>query len=151
MNSEQLAEELNKYIGRRVRIWSQLTGPGITWRPGDYNVLQSVVPATLPNTAHTRVWLTYDDGLAYQVDDDKLLVELEPAVGTYDFAQGRDQMEAIATALRRFGPTAKTMRTRCSCVTCSAQHQLDEAIVQETFKDAWNHGPTDPELNLEGW
>lgn len=151
MNSDELSEHLNQYVGRRVRIWSQVTGDGFTWKPGHYPTLLAAVPAPLDGATHTRVWVTYEGGFGFQVNDDALTIELEPAYGTYDFASGRDQMEAIGTAIRRYGPTHAQLRERCNCVTCQAQYQITDDEVQETFKDAWNHGPTDPELNLDGW
>jgi len=151
MNSDELAEYLNQYVGRRIRVWSQLTGEGMSWLPGRYPILASVMAAPKVGTTHTRVWCTYEGGIGFQVDDNGLTLELEPAVGTYDFALGRDQMEAIGTAIRRYGPTENVLRNRCNCIVCQAMHYEEDEAVQETFKDAWNHGPTSPELELDGW
>jgi len=151
MNSDELSDYLGQYIGRKVRIWSRVTGNNMVWQPGHYPRLVSVTLAPDEGATHTRVWCEFDNGVAIQVDDDALTVELEPANGTYDFAEGRDQMEAIGTAIRRYGPTEKTLRDRCSCLTCQIQHQAEDDAVQETFKDAYNHGPTNPELDLKGW
>ena len=147
MTSNDLCTYLTQYLNRRVRVGSALTST--SWRVARGRV-SSTMAYAIPSRS-TRVWCRFDNGVSVEVDDDGLTVELPPATGTYDFATARDQMEAIGTAIRRYGPTQAVLAKRCKCPTCLANYVVEDAKVQAEFKDAWNHGVTDAELELDGW
>ncbi len=114
MSNEELLRLLQPYVKRRVRISSNASS--IAWQANQWPMLTSV------KAVNGDVWLHYDDGYSYEVSFDGLTVELEPCLGSYDFAAGADQLEAIATAIRRYGPSPIERRARCSCNSCSAAY-----------------------------
>lgn len=140
MDNEALADKLRKYVGRTVRIRS-FTRPGslrysIVYEQGQWPVLQAV------DVRDGEVWMHTDDGVWSTVVEEGLDIELPAAVGTYDFADGRDQMEAVGTAIRRYGPTSRDVREQCGCPTCSARHEAERNV---------DVGPAydEPESNLD--
>lgn len=129
MTDAELAAQLQQYIGRRVRITSNLRGGGapIQWHDGTWPLITSVTETD------NGVWCHSDDGVSWLVVAGELKIELEPVRGTYDFAQAADQMEAIATALRRYGPTPVQKRKRCACPACRTTYDKLDAAQEAEF------------------
>lgn len=92
-----LVTALEPYIGRRVRI----TSKALSSTSLDHGDIWPVLTAVRKNSG--RVWCDFESGLSHVVSLEGLHIELEPVRGSYDLAAGRDQMEAIGTALRRYG------------------------------------------------
>ena len=109
MDSDELAEQLRSYVGQRVRISSGEIG----WRGDDFPILKSVTVTA------GRVWCHADSGVSWVVGEDGLLVSVEPAIGTSDFAAATAQMAAIGAALKRYGCTPQQKSRRCHCPPCS--------------------------------
>ena len=95
--SKRLIAALEPYIGRRVRITSEVLSSTSLNHGDSWPMLTAV------RENDKRVWCDFDSGLSHVVSLKGLDIELEPIRGSYDLAEGRDQMEAIGTALRRYG------------------------------------------------
>ena len=94
MTSEELHQKLVDYIGLRVRITSDATSSGNLWRDS-YPELTEVLIRDSDNAVCCKT----GDGVWSIVQPEGLVIEEEPAVGTYDFAKPAMQMEMIGTAL----------------------------------------------------
>ncbi len=127
--SKRLIAALEPYIGRRVRITSELLSSsslqhGDTW-----------AELTAVRQNRGRVWCDFDSGLSHVVCLKGLHIELEPVRGSYDMAEGRDQMEAIGTALRRYG---------------GIQFNSDGPVEWSDFNPLPGVAPPDPEPDSSG-
>lgn len=100
MTPTELRDELATYIGRQCRISSSASA--VAWRANEWPTIVDVYINQLD-----EVWVRAYDGASWKVTENGLTVELMPAVGTYDFADGRDQMEAIGTVIRRWDDITK--------------------------------------------
>jgi hypothetical protein len=93
MNSRELHEMLAKYIGLRVRISSDATSSGL-WRDS-YPELVEVIT----RESDGAVCCKTSDGVWSIVIESGLRIEVEPAIGTHDFAEPAKQMEMIGSAI----------------------------------------------------
>jgi hypothetical protein len=121
MDNGVLADKLRQYIGRRVRITSHVRGERTVQYDG--TVWPELTSVTVDDAG--RVWIHTNDGISQMVVLEGLSIDLEPATGTHDFASGVDRIEAIATALRRYGPTRKQERAWCMCASCSGRRKSE--------------------------
>ena len=136
MTSTELQELLTKYVGRRVRISSHVRGGGqncLVWRHG-WPVLSNV-------DIHDDddVWCHSDDGVSWLVVTEGLKIEAEPAVGTFDFAGGIDQMTTIGTILTMYGTTPKQRRGLCVCEACRAGRMAEAKELDKKIDAALPH------------
>ena len=97
MTSEELHKTLANYIGLRVRITSAATSSSNLWRES-YPELTEVVTRETDKAVCCKT----SDGVWSIVVADGLVIEEEPAVGTYDFATSVKQMEMIGAALHAY-------------------------------------------------
>jgi hypothetical protein len=125
MDNGVLADKLRKYIGRRVRITSHYRGERTIQYDG--TVWPELTSVNLDTFG--RVWIHTNDGISQMVVPEGLSIDLEPATGTHDFASGVDRVEAIATALRRYGPTRKQERAWCMCASCSKRRKSEHVDI----------------------
>ncbi len=96
MTSKELYDKLSKYVGLRVRISSDATSSGL-WRD-TYPELNEVI---MRETDHAVCCKT-NDGVWSVVVEDGLMIEVEPAIGTHDFAEPVRQMELIGAARKAY-------------------------------------------------
>ena len=101
MNSKELHDKLAQYLGLRVRISSDATSKGL-WRD-TYPELTEVIT----RESDGAICCKTNDGVWSIVNEDGLNIEVEPAIGTHDFAESVKQMEMIGTALTTYA-TAKS-------------------------------------------
>jgi hypothetical protein len=97
MTSEELHKKLSDYIGLRVRITSDATSSGNLWRDS-YPELTEVLIRDSDNVVCCKT----GDGVWSIVQPEGLVIEEEPAVGTYDFARPAMQMEMIGAAFNTY-------------------------------------------------
>ena len=126
MTTEELEAIILPYVGRRCRIASDTSG--IAWKIGQWPTLTEV---KLHNEA---VWLHDDTGAWWEVRLEGLTIELEPCLGSFDFSAKADLLEAIGTAMRRFGPTPADRRKSCNCASCSATRDSLESDKETAWK-----------------
>ena len=96
MSSKELHEKLAQYVGLRVRITSDATSKGL-WRDA-YPELTEVIT----RESDDAVCCKTSDGVWSIVVEDGLEIEVEPALGTSDFAEPVKQMEMIGAALKSY-------------------------------------------------
>ncbi len=126
MTPSELVTLLTPYVGRACRISSTVSS--VAWRANQWPTLTEVKQVA------QAVWLHYDDGYSYEVSSSGLTIELEPCLGSYDFALAADRMEAIATAIRRYGPTNVEKRGRCDCAVCGAEYARTDARREDDWR-----------------
>ena len=97
MSPKELHEMLAKYVGLRVRISSDATSSGL-WRDS-YPELVEVITRDLDGAVCCKT----NDGVWSIVIEDGLRIEVEPAIGTHDFAKPAKQMEMIHVGLVAYG------------------------------------------------
>jgi hypothetical protein len=93
MSSDELHKNLAQYIGLRVRISSDATSSGL-WRDSYPELIEVVT-----RESDGAVCCKTSDGVWSIVIEQGLKIELEPAIGSYDFAAPATQMECIGKAL----------------------------------------------------
>jgi hypothetical protein len=134
MDNTSLEKKLRQYIGRRVRISSHVRGgrPSVVLDAGRYPELMGV------RQDDTQVWIHTDDGVWQVVVQEGLTIEPEPIVGTHDMMGVQDIGEAVATVIRRYGPSGREQRGRCSCPVCIERREQEERDVDSgpVFDDA---------------
>lgn len=156
MNSQELVDKLKQYEGQHVRITSHVRGDraGVLLEPGCWPML---IEAKLDS--QDAAWIHTDDGVWQVVVNEGLVIELEPVIGTYDLASGRDRMEAVGTAIRRYGPTPREYREQCHCGLCQARHESERArddgpefkdTARPKVGDALEPTPLDDTLDISG-
>jgi hypothetical protein len=125
MDNTSLEKKLRQYIGRRVRISSHVRGnrPSVVLDAGRYPELMGV------RQDETQVWIHTDDGVWQVVVQEGLTIEPEPIVGTHDMMEMQDIGEAVATVIRRYGPTGREKRGWCSCPVCVERREQEERDV----------------------
>ena len=96
MTSKELHDKLAQYLGLRVRIASDATSKGL-WRE-TYPELTEVITRELDGAVCCKT----SDGVWSVVVEDGLVIEMEPAIGTHDFAEPAKQMEMIGIALTAY-------------------------------------------------
>jgi hypothetical protein len=96
MTSKELHAKLAQYLGLRVRVSSDATSKGL-WRE-TYPELTEVVT----RESDGAVCCKTSDGVWSVVVEDGLDIQIEPAIGTHDFAEPVKQMEMIGTALTAY-------------------------------------------------
>jgi len=96
MTSKELHAKLAQYLGLRVRVSSDATSKGL-WRE-TYPELTEVVT----RESDGAVCCKTSDGVWSVVVEDGLDIQIEPAVGTHDFAEPVKQMEMIGVALKAY-------------------------------------------------
>jgi hypothetical protein len=96
MTSKELHAKLAQYLGLRVRISSDATSKGL-WRE-TYPELTEVII----RESDGAVCCKTSDGVWSIVIEDGLDIEVEPAIGTHDFAEPVKQMEMIGAALKAY-------------------------------------------------
>ena len=96
MTSKELHEKLAQYVGLRVRVSSDATSKGL-WRD-TYPELTEVIT----RESDGAVCCKTSDGVWSIVVEDGLEIEVEPAIGTHDFAESVKQMEMIGAALTAY-------------------------------------------------
>ena len=97
MNSEELHKKLAGYVGLRVRISSDATSSGSLWRDSYPELVEGVTRET-----DGAVCCKTNDGVWSIVVPEGLKVEVEPAIGTADFAEPVKQMELIGAARKAY-------------------------------------------------
>jgi hypothetical protein len=97
MNSDELHKELAKYVGLRVRISSDATSSGALWRDSYPELIEVVTRET-----DGAVCCKTNDGVWSIVVAEGLTIEVEPALGTHDFAEPVKQMEQIGVAVKAY-------------------------------------------------
>ena len=97
MNPKELHEMLATYIGLRVRISSDATSSGL-WRDS-YPELIEVITREMDGAVCCKT----NDGVWSIVVEDGLNIEVEPAIGTYDFVEPAKQMEMKHAGLVAYG------------------------------------------------
>ena len=112
MNSNELHELLAQYVGLRVRISSDATSSGSLWRDS-YPALTEVIT----RESDGAVCCKTIDGVWSIVVPEGLKIEVEPAIGTADFAEPVKQMELIGIARKAYdeaegSPPSSQERTR---------------------------------------
>lgn len=100
MNNDELLAILKPYEGRVCRISSDASH--VAWRANEWPQIEAVYVNPVG-----EVWVRAADGASWLVTGDGLTIELEPAVGTYDYAAGVDQMRAVGTVLRLYEADAE--------------------------------------------
>ena len=100
MTSKELHEKLSEFIGVRVRITSNATSSEAIWRDS-YPELVEVIQRDVDEAVCCKT----SDGVWSVVVEDGLRIDLEPAVGTFDFSKPAIQMEMIGTALHAYKTT----------------------------------------------
>ena len=113
MTSKELHEKLAQYVGLRVRVSSDATSKGL-WRD-TYPELTEVIT----RESDGAVCCKTSDGVWSIVIPEGLTIEVEPALGTYDFAKPVIQMERTHAGLVAYGeaetespPTRPTRRRK---------------------------------------
>ena len=96
MTSKELHAKLAQYLGLRVRVSSDATSKGL-WRE-TYPELTEVIM----RDSDGAVCCKTSDGVWSIVVEDGLDIQIEPAIGTHDFAEPVKQMEMIGTALTAY-------------------------------------------------
>ena len=96
MNSKELHEKLARYVGLRVRVSSDATSKGL-WRDS-YPELTEVVT----RESDGAVCCKTSDGVWSIVVEEGLNIEVEPAIGTHDFAEPARQMELIGATRKAY-------------------------------------------------
>ena len=96
MTSKELHEKLAQYVGLRVRVSSDATSKGL-WRD-TYPELTEVIT----RESDGAVCCKTSDGVWSIVIESGLAIEVEPALGTHDFAESVKQMEMIGVALKAY-------------------------------------------------
>ena len=97
MTSKELYDKLSGYVGLRVRISSDATSSG-SWRDYSYPELIEVVVRDSDNAVCCKT----SDGVWCIVIEEGLEIEVEPAIGTHDFASPVRQMELIGAARKAY-------------------------------------------------
>ena len=118
----ELAVELSKHVGRRVRISSDV----VKWE-GPFTTLVSV------SIVNGQVWCQADNGMAWMVESKGLSVELEPIIGTRDFSDGVERVEAIVSGLHRYGTRPSESARQCHCSSCEPAHIKASAEHEASF------------------
>ena len=96
MTSKELYDKLSRYVGLRVRISSDATSSG-SWRDS-YPELTEVVMRDSDNAVCCKT----SDGVWCIVIEEGLEIEIEPAIGTHDFASPVKQMVLIGAARKAY-------------------------------------------------
>ena len=102
MTSKELYDMLSGYVGLRVRISSDATSSGL-WRD-TYPELNEVIM----RESDQAVCCKTSDGVWSIVIEEGLKIEVEPAIGTYDFAEPVKQMELIGVARKAYDEAEPT-------------------------------------------
>tara|TARA_Y100000296_G_C5085746_1_gene212303 strand:- start:76 stop:444 length:369 start_codon:yes stop_codon:yes gene_type:complete len=97
MNSNELHKKLAGYVGLRVRISSDATSSGSLWRDSYPELVEVVTRET-----DGAVCCKTNDGVWSVVVPEGLTIEIEPALGTHDFAEPVKQMELIGAAVKAY-------------------------------------------------
>ena len=97
MNSDELHKKLAGYVGLRVRISSDATSSGALWRDSYPELIEVVTRET-----DGAVCCKTNDGVWSIVVPEGLTIEIEPALGTHDFAAPVKQMELIGAAVQAY-------------------------------------------------
>lgn len=97
MNSDELHKKLAEYVGLRVRISSDATSSGALWRDSYPELIEVVTRET-----DGAVCCKTNDGVWSVVVPEGLTIEIEPALGTHDFAEPVKQMELIGAAVQAY-------------------------------------------------
>ena len=103
MNSKELHKTLAQYIGLRVRISSDATSSNTLWRDS-YPELVEVIPRETDDAVCCKT----SDGVWSIVIPEGLTIEVEPAIGTHDFAEPAKQMELIGAARKAYDEAETT-------------------------------------------
>ena len=93
MTSEELYDKLAGYIGLRVKISSDVTSSGL-WRESYPELVEVVI-----RNSDQAVCCKTSDGVWSIVIEEGLKLEVEPPIGTADFATPVKQMQLIGETL----------------------------------------------------
>ena len=96
MTSKELYDKLSEFVGLRVRISSDATSKGL-WRD-TYPELREVIL----RESDQAVCCKTNDGVWSVVVEEGLTIEIEPAIGTHDFAEPARQMALIGAARKAY-------------------------------------------------
>ena len=97
MTSEELHKKLHEYVGIRVRITSNATSSNNLWRDSYPELVDVLIRET-----DGAVCCKTADGVWSIVIEEGLQIDMEPAVGTFDFSQPVVQMEMIGAGITAY-------------------------------------------------
>lgn len=122
MTDEELLEELQRYIGYRVRVKSEAVHQ-------KWTELQDV------KLLSSGVWCYSKDGLGWLVSSDGLEIEVKAIEGGYDDEPLPLRLAAIAETIEAYGYTHTEQHQWCHCKTCQARHDVEETEIKQRLQE----------------